>query len=172
MSEAGSSGPTMGADGIRPAEAADVGLLGKLWFDGWRDAHAGLLPAALARHRTLASFTVRLAAALDEVRVMGPPQAPLGFAMLKGDELYQLFVAPAGRGRGVAAALIADAERVLAGRGTRTAWLDCAIGNDRAARFYEKCGWRRAGVVDSDLEVPGGTIPIKVWRYEKRLAAD
>jgi len=73
------------------------------------------------------------------------------------------------RGSGVAAALIADAEARLSARGVETAWLTCAIGNDRAARFYEKCGWHRAGTVVEELATPEGTIQVNAWRYEKRL---
>jgi ribosomal protein S18 acetylase RimI-like enzyme len=40
----------------------------------------------------------------------------------------------------VAAALIADAEAMLAEHGVEMAWLACAVGNNRAARFYEKSG--------------------------------
>jgi ribosomal protein S18 acetylase RimI-like enzyme len=90
--------------------------------------------------------------------------------MLKGDELYQLYVSAEARGTGVAAALIADAEARLAAHGVRTAWLACAIGNDRAARFYEKSGWRRAGTVVSELDTPAGIFRLDVWRYEKDLA--
>ena len=90
---------------------------------------------------------------------------------VKDDELYQLFVATEARGAGVAAALVADAERTLAARGVRTAWLACAIGNHRAARFYEKCGWRLARTMVNELEVPGGTFEIEVWRYEKTFGA-
>jgi GNAT superfamily N-acetyltransferase len=104
---------------------------------------------------------------LADTRVIGPTGAPLGFAMLKGDELYQLYVAAAARGTGVATALIADAEVRIAATGATTAWLTCAIGNDRAARFYEKSGWHRASVVTSRLETPGGVFLLDVWRYEK-----
>jgi len=38
------------------------------------------------------------------------------------------------------------------------AWLACAIGNERAARFYEKCGWHRTGVVTSRLDAPSGNF--------------
>jgi ribosomal protein S18 acetylase RimI-like enzyme len=108
-------------------------------------------------------------AALASVRVAGDAGAPVGFCMLKGDELYQLYVSAQARGSGVAAALIADAETRLGGSGVATAWLACAIGNERAARFYEKCGWRRAGTVVEHLEIPNGAFPLEVWRYEKSL---
>src|SRR6185295_12224637 len=122
---------------IRPAEASELDALTTLWHDGWQDAHAAIVPAELALQRTLDSFRRRLTAALADLRVAGPLGAPLGFHQLKGDELYQLYVAAAARGTGVAAALIRDAEAQLAARGYATAWLACAIGNHRAARFYE-----------------------------------
>jgi ribosomal protein S18 acetylase RimI-like enzyme len=90
--------------------------------------------------------------------------------MLKGDELYQLYVSAHARGSGVAAALIADAEARLSEAGVATAWLACAIGNDRAARFYEKCGWRRAATIVSQLDTTNGTFALEVWRYEKSLS--
>jgi len=43
------------------------------------------------------------------------------------------------------------------------------VGNDRAARFYEKQGWHRAGSVVIDVELPAGVWPLEVWRYEKHL---
>ncbi len=153
----------------RDAEESEIAVLAKLWFDGWRDAHAEILPEALKRARTLASFNERLAAGLSSVRAVGPVGAPLGFAYVKGDELYQLYVSAEARGKGAAALLIADAEALMADAGVTTAWLACAIGNDRAARFYEKCGWRRACVYDSVLDTPDGPFHLDVWRYEKGL---
>jgi ribosomal protein S18 acetylase RimI-like enzyme len=91
--------------------------------------------------------------------------------MVRDDELYQLFVSADAHGSGVAAALMADAEARLAESGVATAWLACAIGNDRAARFYEKCGWHRAGIMVNHAETSGGTFPLEVWRYEKALTA-
>ena len=154
---------------IRDAEIAEIGPLARIWYDGWQDAHAGIVPVELARVRTLESFRERLGAALASVRVAGDAGAPVGFCMLKSDELYQLYVSAQARGSGVAAALVADAETRLGGSGVATAWLACAIGNERAARFYEKCGWRRAGTVVERLEIPNGTFPLEVWRYEKSL---
>lgn len=154
---------------IRAAANDEVQALARLWHDGWRDAHAAILPEALARLRTLESFAERLALRLDDVRVAGPNGAPLGFCMLKDDELYQLFVAVEARGTGLAASLIADGEARLAERGHVVAWLACAIGNERAARFYRKCGWHFARTFVSRLETHAGPYDLEVWRYEKRL---
>lgn len=154
---------------IRKAEASEVRALARLWYLGWQDAHAAVMPAELARLRTIASFEDRLPEMLADTRVVGEAGAPLGFCTIKHDELDQLFVAPEGRGKGVAAALVADAERRLAAYGVATAWLACAIGNHRAARFYEKCGWHLAATVVHRLSTTDGPFDVEVWRYEKAL---
>ncbi len=154
---------------LRNAEESDADTLADLWHSGWQDTHAPILPAELARHRTLESFRERMRAHLADVRVAGRVGAPLGFSMIKDDELYQFYVSAAARGTGVAPVLLTDAERLLRSRGVRDAWLACAIGNERAARFYGKCGWRRAGTATIDVEIPGGTYPLEVWRFEKIL---
>ena len=156
--------------GVRKAQDEDIDVLAKIWYDGWQDAHAALMPAELARVRTLESLRERLGDLLDEVRVIGEIGDPLGFSMTKDDELYQLYVSAQARGTGAAQKLIAEVEERLASRGIRTAWLACAIGNDRAARFYEKSGWHLARNFVSELPVPDGIFRLEVWRYEKDLA--
>lgn len=156
---------------VRNASEVDIEPLAALWFQGWHDAHAGSFPAEVAAHRTLDVFRARLRARLPSVRVTGDVGEPTGLCIVKGDELDQLYVAATARGTGVAATLVLDAERAIRANGADTAWLKCAIGNDRAARFYEKCGWRRAGVVVSPLESTIGEILCEVWRYEKDLRA-
>jgi ribosomal protein S18 acetylase RimI-like enzyme len=89
--------------------------------------------------------------------------------MIKGNELYQLFVSPQSRGSGVASALIAAAEARLCRNGVATAWLSCAIGNERAARFYGKSGWHRVGTMINQLNTSRGNFSLEVWRYEKSL---
>ena len=93
---------------IRNARETEIDSLARIWFDGWQDAHADILPAELARLRTLDSFRERLHTAIDTVRVAGPDGTPLGFSMVKGDELYQLYVSTRARGTGAAAALLAS----------------------------------------------------------------
>ena len=155
---------------VRDAEPADLEPLARLWWSGWRDGHEAILPSDLARLRTLESFIERMERALVDVRVIGPVGAPVAFHLVKGDELNQFYVDAAARGTGVAAELMADALLRLRAAGVELAWLACAIGNDRAARFYEKSGWRRAGTAMVRTETSGGPYPLKVWGFEKPLA--
>lgn len=154
---------------VRAAELREIDQLARIWYDGWQDAHAAILPVEIRRFRTLESFRDRLQHALARVRVAGPVGAPAGFCIIRQDELDQLYVSAESRGSGVAATLIADAEARLAEAGVATAWLACAIGNDRAARFYEKNGWRRVGTMVHHAETSEGSFPLEVWRYEKSL---
>lgn len=153
---------------VRPADPSDIDLLARVWYDGWQDAHADILPLDLAARRTLDSFRQRLRAELPNVRVVGWPPAPVGFCLIRGDELCQLYVSAGARGSGAAADLLADAESRMRHAGVKTAWLACAVGNERAARFYQKHGWVRAGTVMHEPDDSGG-IAFEVWRYEKRL---
>jgi ribosomal protein S18 acetylase RimI-like enzyme len=153
----------------RDPHADEIDALAELWLEGWQDAHRDILPVELARLRTLETFRERLHAGLAETRVVGPRGAPVGFTMLKADELYQVYVSRAARGTGVASTLLADAEQRLAARGVATAWLACAIGNERAARFYEKQGWRRTDTRVYVTDTAEGAFELEVWRYEKAL---
>jgi GNAT superfamily N-acetyltransferase len=154
---------------IRTPLQTELDRLATIWYDGWQDAHARILPQELARHRTFGSFRERLRPVLASVRVVGPPGHPLGFCMTNADEVSQLFIRADARGTGVAAALLVDAEQRIGALGVRVAWLACAIGNERAARFYERNGWHRSGTVLSRLPTPDGEFPLEVWRYEKDL---
>lgn len=154
---------------IRDAEEGEIGQLARLWYDSWQDAHAKIVPVELPRLRTVERLEERLAAMLPSVRVVDLSGEPAGLCAIKDDELYLLYLSAKARGSGVAAALLADAETRLSQGGVGVAWLGCAVGNDRAARFYEKCGWHRVGTEFKQLDTPNGTFPLEVWRYEKRL---
>jgi GNAT superfamily N-acetyltransferase len=156
---------------VRPAEASEIHRLARIWYAGWQDAHADILPEELRRVRTLEAFEQRMRDGLAHTRVIGSTGSPLGFSMMKGGELNQLYVAAEARGTGAAQALIADAEQRLAATGAPLIWLACAIGNDRAARFYEKSGWRNAGVRTIHHDMPDGSqLALEIWRFEKALA--
>lgn len=156
---------------IRNAAEPDIEHLAQLWFDGWQDAHAEVLPEDLKRLRTLGSFRERLIESLASIRLAEKAGAIAGFSILKQDELYQFYVAASARGTEVAPTLMEDALAHLRASGVTTAWLSCAIGNERAARFYQKLGWRRAGVMTSQVSTPEGPFPLDVWRYEFDLRA-
>jgi GNAT superfamily N-acetyltransferase len=154
---------------VRPARVSEIDALATLWHAGWTDAHAAIVPAELKQVRTLDSFRDRLQAGLANVTTVGEIGMPLGLCWVKDDELYQLYVAANARGTGVASALIADAESRLLNAGFNVGWLACAIGNPRAARFYEKSGWHRARNMINVLDTTAGTFQLEVWRYEKSL---
>jgi len=154
---------------LRKPSADDIPALSALWHDGWHEAHDALVPKALSKLRTTESFAARLETLLEQTRISGPPGEPDGLCIVRGDEINQLFVASDARGTGVAAALIADGENRLRETGIDAAWLACAVGNLRAARFYQKAGWSLAQTETHDSLVNGRTFPIRVWRYEKQL---
>lgn len=155
---------------IRDAETSEIDALARLWHAAWQDGHAAVVSEELKRFRTYENFRERIEKKLTRIRVAGSVGEPLGFCIIDGDELNQLFVSADARGTGVAADLISDAEKTLLSNGIRTAWLACAIGNDRAARFYEKSGWLRTGNMFNNIETPDGVIELEVWRYEKSLS--
>jgi GNAT superfamily N-acetyltransferase len=154
---------------IRKATESEIPLLAKLWYGGWQDAHATILPQDLARHRTLESFKERLASSLEEVRVAGPIGEPVGLCLIEKDELNQLYVSASARGTGVAAALLADGEARIRAKGFKSAWLACAIGNERAARFYEKHSWQRQANKVIPLDTPEIVFQLEVWFYTKTV---
>lgn len=92
-----------------------------------------------------------------------------GFFILRDAELYQFYVASTARGQGVAQTLMQRAETRIADEGHSTAWLDCSVGNDRAARFYEKCGWVNLGPRETSFDTGAGPFQITAWRFEKAL---
>lgn len=154
---------------VRPAEKTELDRLAAIWHDVWHETHAPLMPDELTRLRTIDNFRDRLEAILPDIRVVGRVGSPVGFCIIKGGELYQLYLSRDARGTGAAAALLADGEERIAATGFAIAWLACAVGNERAARFYEKSGWRRAGTEGIEVETSEGPFPVQIWRYEKPL---
>jgi len=155
---------------IRPATSADMTAVAELWHDGWHTAHVGHVPAGLTAVRTVEAFHDRTPGRVADTTVALDGEGRLiGFVMLAGDEVEQVFVGPAGRGTGVAAALLAEAERRVAAAGHDEAWLAVVTGNGRARRFYEKCGWRDSGDLPYEVTAAGQTFVAPCRRYTKRV---
>lgn len=151
---------------ITQAKTADIPALAALWHEGWHLGHGDVVPAALVKRRTLAEFSDRIGDHLARVQIAWIGADIAGFFMLKGDELEQFYVAPSLHGRGVATQLMTQAEAAL---GTGPKWLACSVGNDRAARFYEKSGWLRLARQAYAVETHKGPLVLDIWRYVKTL---
>lgn len=154
---------------ITNARPQDAPKIAQLWHAGWHVAHAAVVPGALTILRTPAEFAARTEAHLHQTRIATIDGEMAGFFMLDDDEVYQFYVASEFQGTGFAEELMAVAERTL---GPGLKWLACSVGNTRAARFYEKCGWVQAGTIPYDVETAEGSLVVTVWRYEKRVMPD
>lgn len=155
---------------IRPASDADMAAVADLWHQGWHDGHAGHVPYGLTAARTLAAFHERTPPRVADTSVaVGDGGALLGFVMVVDDEVEQVFVAPAGRGTGLASELLAEAERRVADGGHASAWLAVVVGNARARRFYERQGWSDAGNLSYEVTAGGKTFVSPCRRYVKSL---
>jgi putative acetyltransferase len=154
---------------IRAATSDDVPSIATIWQEGWHDAHDGRVPDALLRHRTPESYPPRVRERLAHTAVAVVDGSVVGFVVTVESELEQLYVKAAARGTGVAPALIAHSEQVIAAAGHDEAWLAVVAGNDRAIAFYAKSGWVDSGPFDYEAEIAGGTLPVPCRRLVKRL---
>ena len=155
---------------IRPAVAADMAAVADLWHRGWHDGHAGHVPEGLTAARTLSAFQERTPARVADTTVAVSADGELlGFVMVVGDEVEQVFVGAAARGTGLADALLAEAERQVAAAGHEAAWLAVVAGNARARRFYERCGWRDEGDLPYEVTAGGQTFVSPCRRYVKAV---
>ncbi len=155
---------------MRPATGADMAAVADLWHEGWHAGHAGHVPDGLTALRTLEAFHERTPTRVADTTVaLGEAGDLMGFVMVVGDEVEQLFVGPAARGSGVAAQLLAEAEGQVAAAGHSEAWLAVVEGNTRARRFYEKCGWRETGELPYVVTAGGRTWTSPCRRYVKEV---
>lgn len=156
---------------LRPAHPDDTTRLAEIWYAGFVDGHVGHVPEALVEVRTRESFDDRVTAALANTTVAEVAGAIAGFVMVVGDEVEQVYVAREHRGSGVAPAILAEGERLVAGNGHPEAWLAVATGNARARRFYERRGWTDGGAFDYPANTQVGSIPVPCHRYVKAVQA-
>jgi GNAT superfamily N-acetyltransferase len=154
---------------LRPARHRDAPVITIIWESTWRDGHVGHVPDELVALRTPETFRVRAAAMISRTTVGLSGGEITGFVTVDGDEVEQVFVAASGRGSGIAAALLGEAERQVAAAGHEKAWLAVVAGNARARRFYERSGWSDEGPFDYAAQHAGGTISVPCHRYVKTV---
>ena len=154
---------------LRRARTEDVPAIARIWHAGWPDGHLGNVPDALLAFRDEASFGRRAAERVADTMVAVVSGDVVGFTMVVGDELEQIYVAAAYRGLGVADALISDAERRIRAAGHDRAWLAVVPGNARAQRFYERRGWTDQGRIGYPAETGSEPVQVPAQRYVKRL---
>ena len=155
---------------ITRPKAVQADEIAALWHRAWHEGHHEIAPAALVALRDAQSFPARVRAEWDRMRVLVSDSSLAGLCICRGPEMYQLFVAQAFYGQGVAGLLLADAERRLADAGVRIAWLACAPGNARAVAFYKKAGWVPVGEVIEALDTAKGVFELPVIRFEKQVS--
>ena len=153
----------------RPADEADLGAVARLYHDIWHETHAGFMPAEEISLRTPALFIERMAGLLGTTLVVEREGVAVGFAAWSGNFLGQLYVAPAHRRSGIAATLLAEAERRMAQDRIATSELHCVVGNERARRFYDRMGWEHAGTVRETVAGPNRPVAVEFWCMRKVL---
>ena len=152
---------------IRPATSTDIDTLVRIWSEGWRDGHLGHVPDLLVSNRTVDSFVPRVRQRIPDTWVADHDGEVVGFVVVLGDEVEQVYVDRRTRGSGAAALLLGKAETIVGDRGYTTAWLAVVAGNARARAFYERQGWSDRGPFDYTAETASGPITVPVRRYER-----
>ena len=158
---------------IRLATVSDVEGIARCWAEAYPDQGPDYheLDSDFLAERTLEQFrprTLERVSRGDTLVATDPSGAVVGFSVLDTNEVEQFFVSARARGTGVAAQLMERAEGLLWARGTELAHLFCFVQNQRAIRFYERCGWACQGVCAHDVQISGGrTSTLRLMRLEK-----
>ncbi|MCK9795912.1 GNAT family N-acetyltransferase [Isoptericola sp. 4D.3] len=150
---------------LRPATAADADAVAHIWREGWADAHLGHVPDALVAVRTPASFAERARDRVADTTVATRQGTVVGFVMVAGDEVDQLYLDRTARGGGLGGALLRHAEAVVRAAGHDRAWLAVATGNAAGRRFYARQGWLDEGRFAHRAPVPGGAVEVECHRF-------
>lgn len=129
--------------GVMPDEVLD-GMDERVSAEGWRGTITATIDDVPFRSRQLGD---ELVVAVQDERVVG--WAGYGSARRDLDgmtgELHGIYADPERIGGGVGHALIGHVEQRLRAAGHERAYLLVLVGNDPAARFYERHGWRETG---------------------------
>jgi GNAT superfamily N-acetyltransferase len=151
---------------VRKATSDDVEVVAEIWHIGWADGHLGHVPPELVRYRNREQFVSRARERIEGMWVAERRGQTIGFVVVKGNELEQLYVDRAARGTGVAAMLLRKGEDEIRCAGHRAAWLAVVAGNQRARSFYSRLGWRDSGPMSYMAETDAGPFAVPTHRYE------
>jgi GNAT superfamily N-acetyltransferase len=151
---------------VRKATSDDLDAVVRIWHIGWADGHVGHVPPELVRYRKEEQFVSRARERLECMWVAESNGRVVGFVVVKGDEVEQIYVDRTGRGTGVAATLLRRAEAEIRRAGHRRAWLAVVAGNQRARSFYSRLGWRDSGPMSYMAETEAGPFAVPTHRYE------
>ncbi len=123
--------------------------------DARREDREGLVRLETAAFETdrlsPASFSRLIGKASTAIRVVAPGGVLRGYALTffragsRTARLYSIAVAAEARGKGLAAALMRDAERIARRRGAERLCLEVRVDNRPAIRLYERLGYRTFG---------------------------
>jgi ribosomal protein S18 acetylase RimI-like enzyme len=155
---------------IRPARPQARAAVLDVWHEAWWDGHGPSAPKRLRKFRDRAGLAARIDPLIPAMKVAEHAGRIVGFVSVKDDELATLYVSRGDRGSGAARLLLVEGEAMLADAGVAEAFLWCAVGNDRAFRFYIRQGWRDGGVVQCDVDTPDGPARFPSHRMLKRPA--
>ncbi|GAA2176682.1 hypothetical protein GCM10009846_31440 [Agrococcus versicolor] len=174
---------------VRVATVDDARAIATVQVETWRAAYADLMPAPLLQRMDVDRNAERRATLWDERHadpraidlVAERDGAVVGWASVGATDqddlpghgqLYAIYAVASTWSSGVGRALMAAAEDALRDGGFERACLYVLDGNDRAARFYERCGWREDGHswIDQRFGYGGVLVPLLERRRIRDLA--
>lgn len=171
---------------VRPATPDDAHGISAVRVEGWRAAYAGLIDQRLLdgldverdaanrrefwdRHHERpgsASFVAVDAGSVIGWAAVGPAAEDSG--LTGHGQLFALYALPDRWSTGVGHALLARAEQSLVDAGFDSGVLFVLLGNDRAANFYERHGWREDGFTHIDDRYAGG-LDVQALQERRRV---
>ncbi len=163
----------------REAVSSDAPAIAAIHNSAWQAGYRGLLPDELLESLDVADRTAfwadvigrhRDASVLTVAELGGEV---CGFADLRpsveraaAGTVGAVYVAPGRWREGIGTALMQAVERTARHKGFTALELHVLVGNDRAARFYERLGWVSNGVHEAHS---AAGHPAEVVRYERAL---
>ena len=131
---------------IRPAIKTDLPGIASLHLRSWRDAYAGILPAAFLGdplEREFTGYWRDVSIQSQDVVLVAEEDGLCGFIAIwcrPMPYIDNLHVKPSFRSKRIGTALLISAAEKLLARGHKTAFLWVFKSNHKAVRFYERMG--------------------------------